>query len=87
MKQPDTKNVLASLQDILNELFGIQLDAASPDVRLSDLGIDSMMVLDDVMETEDRLGIKLNDMTMPRDATLGDVVELVQRNIGASLSP
>jgi acyl carrier protein len=87
MNQPDTKNVLASLQDILKELFGIQLDAASPSARLSDLGIDSMMVLDVVMETEDRLGIKLNDITMPRDATLGDVVELVERNIGNSISP
>jgi acyl carrier protein len=87
MNQPDRKSVLASLQDILNEQFGIQLDAASPDARLSDLGIDSMMVLDVVMETEDRLGIKLNDMAMPRNATLGDVVELVQRNIGTSISP
>lgn len=87
MSQPDIQNILASLQDILNEQFGIQLNAATPDARLSELGIDSMMVLDVVMEAEDRLGIKLNDMAMPRDATLGDVVELVKRNIGAGVSP
>lgn len=87
MNQPDNKNILSSLQEILSEQFGIGADTAVPEAKLSDLGIDSMMMLDVVMETEDRLGLKLSDMAMPRDATLGDVVELVQRNLVGANAP
>ena len=30
---------------------------------------------------EYRLGVKLDDVSLPRDATLGDVVALVRRNL------
>jgi acyl carrier protein len=39
------------------------------------------MVLDVIMEVEDRMGVKLDDVTLPREATLGDVVSLVERNL------
>lgn len=72
---------LASLQAILEENFEISAERASPSASLRDLGIDSMMVLDVVMEVEDRLGIQLRDMAMPRDASLADIVALIDRNI------
>ena len=83
MNQYDTDNILTSLQNFLQERFDIPAESATLDVPLRDLGLDSMLVLDVMLETEDRLGVKLNDLSMPRDATVGDVVKMIQRNLGA----
>ena len=80
MTDPKPGNNIAMLQDFLNERFDISAESATPDTPLSALGLDSMMVLDVMLEVEDRLGIKLTDMSMPRDATLADVVRLIERN-------
>lgn len=80
-------STLASLQSILQENFDISPERASAGTSLRELGIDSMMVLDVVMEVEDRLGIQLKDMAMPRDASLGDIVALIDRNIERGAAP
>ena len=81
MTPPDPARILASLQTFLSERFDIPATSATADASLRDIGLDSMMVLDVMMEVEDQLGVKLNDVTLPRDATLGDVVALVERNL------
>ena len=42
-----------------------------------------MLMLDIMLEFEDRLAIKLSDMSLPRDASLGDVAALIERNLPA----
>jgi acyl carrier protein len=81
MNPPDSQRILASLQAFLNERFDIPESSANPAASLRDIGLDSMMVLDVIMEVEDRMGVKLDDVSLPRDATLGDVVSLVERNL------
>jgi acyl carrier protein len=71
------------LQSFLQERFDIPAESATLDAPLRELGLDSMLVLDVMLETEDRLGVKLNDLSMPRDATVGDVVKMIQRNVAA----
>ena len=71
-----------ALQEIFSERFDIPPETATPEALLRDIGLDSMMVLDVIMDIEDRLGVKLEDMSLPRNATLGDVIKLVQRNQG-----
>lgn len=84
MNQPDSDRILATLQKFLNERFDIPPDSATLDASLRELGLDSMLVLDVMLEAEDRLGVTLNDLAMPREATLGDVVKMIQRNLGVS---
>ncbi|MEP6881413.1 MAG: acyl carrier protein [Dokdonella sp.] len=71
------------LQTFLGEKFDISPEQATRNVPLRDLGLDSMLVLDVIMEAEDQLETKLDDLTMPRDATLEDVVKMIQRNLEA----
>lgn len=85
MNQIDTDHLLATLQVLLSERFDIPADKATLDASLSNLGLDSMIVLDVIMEIEDRLGMRLNDLAMPRNPILGDVVKLIQRNLGAGV--
>lgn len=85
MNQSDTDHLLATLQALLSERFDIPANKATLDAPLNGLGLDSMIVLDVIMEVEDRLGTRLNDLAMPRDPTLGDVVKLIQRNLGTEV--
>lgn len=84
MKHPDADQILSLLQQFLAEKFDISADKASIDTPLQDLGLDSMLVLDVLLEAEDQLGVKLDDLAIPRNATLGDVVAVIQRNLDKS---
>jgi acyl carrier protein len=69
------------VREFLTERFDIPNTKMVTDVRMRDLGLDSIMLLDVMLEVEDRLGIKLRDLSMPPDPKLGDIVELIQRNL------
>ncbi len=84
MAKLDRAGILSMLQEFLSERFDIPPESAKPALPLRELGLDSMMMLDVMLEFEDRLSIKLADMSMPRDATLDDVVALIERNIGSN---
>ena len=81
---PDPAAVLAALKEFLATRFDIPAESVEPGTPLRDLGLDSMMVMDVMLETEDRFGLKLTDLALPREPTLGDVVALVQRNFAAA---
>ena len=79
----DSVGVQTMVRDFLVERFEIPADKLTNEVALRDLGLDSIMMLDVLLEVEDRLGIKLRDLAMPPNAKLGDVVALVERNLAS----
>ncbi|HET9032757.1 MAG TPA: acyl carrier protein [Dokdonella sp.] len=81
MKHPDSGQILSLLQQFLAEKFDIPSEKAGIETPLLDLGLDSMLILDVLLEVEDQLGVKLDDLAIPRNATLGDVVNVIQRNL------
>ena len=85
MSPSDPSRILTTLQELLAERFDIPAQTATADALLRDIGLDSMMVLDVIMDIEDRIGMKLDDIGLPRDATLGDVVKVIQRNQGVDV--
>ena len=87
MSQPDANQIFASLQQFLNERFDLAPPGLTREATLRSVGLDSMMVLDVMLEVEDRLGVKLDDMSLPKDATLGDVANLISRNLEKSSAP
>ena len=76
----DDQRISTVVKEFLHERFDITVDTITEDTSISDLGLDSMMMLEVMLELEDRLGIKLKDLTMPAKPTLRDVVKLVERN-------
>jgi len=69
------------VKQFLAERFDIPQEKMTTDVRLRELGLDSIMMLDVMLEVEDRLDIKLRDLSMPANPKLQDIVELIQRNL------
>ena len=71
----------SEVRQFLADRFDIPADKLTNQASIRDLGLDSMMMLEVMLEVEDRLGIKLKDLSMPANPTLGDIVDLVQRNL------
>ena len=76
-----SERIESLVKQFLAERFDIAQEKMTTDVRLRELGLDSIMMLDVMLEVEDRLGIKLRDLSMPANPKLLDIVELIQRNL------
>lgn len=75
----DTR-IQQTITEFLGERFDIPPEKITDDTSIRDLGLDSMMMLEVMLELEDRLGVKLKDLSLPVEPTLRDVVGLVARN-------
>jgi len=80
MNDLDSQSIRNVIKEFLRERFEISADSITDDTSIRDLGLDSMMMLEVMLELEDRLGVKLSDLSMPANPTLRDVVALVERN-------
>jgi acyl carrier protein len=80
----DTQQITAMVREFLVERFDIAPERLSDTVTFRDLGLDSIMMLDMMLEAEDRLGIKLRDLALPANPALQDVVALIERNLAQS---
>ena len=79
----DEERIRTAIKEFLGERFDISADRITDQTSIRDLGLDSMMMLEVMLELEDRLGVKLRDLSMPATPTLPDVVKLVLRNQAA----
>ncbi len=77
----DEKRIIASIKEIVQSTFDIDLSSASDSTQISDSGLDSMAILDVLMSLEDLTGKKLARIDLPKNPTLHDVAEMVLRNL------
>jgi acyl carrier protein len=78
-----SERVEGLVREFLSEHFDIAQEKITPEVGLRELGLDSIMMLDVMLEVEDRLGIKLQDLSMPANPKLHDIVQLIERNLAS----
>ncbi len=74
-------HIQAVVKEFLAQRFDIAADRMTDDTPLRSLGLDSMMMLEIMLEMEDRLGVKMTDLSMPADPALRDVFVLIERNM------
>ncbi|MGZ5127571.1 MAG: acyl carrier protein [Chthoniobacterales bacterium] len=55
------------------------VDQATPETPLESLGIDSLMMLEVVLDVQDALDIVIEDADLRRVRTMGEVIELLQQ--------
>ena len=63
---------------------GAPAGALDPGGRQSDLAIDSILMLDLLMDIEDRFGFRFRSMELPRDPALSDLVALIESSLAAA---
>jgi acyl carrier protein len=80
----DSTRIEIMVKEFLTERFDIPAEKITNEVPLRSLGLDSIMMLDVMLEIEDHLSIKLRDLSMPSNSKLHDLVELIERNMATS---
>lgn len=75
------ERVKTMVVDFFVERFELPRARLLGETPLRELGLDSIMMLDVMLEVEDRLGIKLRDLAMPANPTIDDIAALIERNL------
>lgn len=79
-----TDDLFEQIRQTLNEHFGIAPDAMTGATTVRELGLDSLQILDIMLQMEDRLGVKMQDLSVPPNPMLDDVVAVIERNLAGA---
>ncbi|MBK4733213.1 acyl carrier protein [Noviherbaspirillum pedocola] len=72
----DSETIIAVLKTLLRERYCIDA-ALESSSRLESLGIDSLHILDLLLDVEAELGIELGGLALPPHATLGQLADAI----------
>lgn len=71
------------IRRIVAALLDADIEKVTPDTTLADLGADSLDEIELVMDAEDEFDIVVGDDEAEACRTVGDVIALVERKLGA----
>jgi acyl carrier protein len=74
-------NIVFKIKEVLINRFGFASDQLDENSKLRDLGVDSMHIVEIMMDMEADLGMKLEDLSVPPNPSLGEVVDAIARNL------
>jgi acyl carrier protein len=75
------QKVMEHLQRMLREQFQIDDTSLTPETRQSDIGIDSILMVNLMLDIENELGFSFDIMDLPKNPSLGEICDLVIRNL------
>ncbi len=79
-----TTEIFEALSALVVERYGTPAAPLEPGTRQSELAIDSILMLDLLMDIEDRFGFRFRSMELPRDPALSDLVALIESSLAAA---
>lgn len=77
----DKQSIMHRLQEMLNE----RVDVAIPltgETTIQQLGIDSIILVDFMLDLENEMNFTFKSMDLAKDANLDQIVDLVYDNLG-----
>jgi acyl carrier protein len=77
----NTEQIVSKLKDLLHERFAIDTSGADGDTRLGDLGIDSLHVVDVMLDIESEMGFSFDSLDLPPNPSLKELSEAIGRNL------
>ena len=80
----DKEQVLAKLKEMLHERFSIDMSQLRGDTRRADIGMDSILMVDLMLDIETELDFTFDMMDLPSNPSLDEVSELILRNLNKS---
>ena len=66
------------LCDILSKEFDLCKDNITPEITFSELGLDSLQIVDAVMRIEETFGVEISDEEMEKFRSLSDVCNFLE---------
>ena len=76
--------IFDSLTTLIAKKFDLNGAELTPETRQSDLGIDSIIMVDLMMDVEERLDVTFKTLELPKNPSLNDIVNLVEANMKRS---
>lgn len=73
-----TKSVFEIVRDMIVDRFGVQEESVTPTMTFSDLGADSLDVVELVMELENHFEVTFEDEKIEQLANVGDAVQYIE---------
>lgn len=73
--------ILSKLKNIVNERFGIDTAPFDESTRLGDIGIDSLHVVDIMLDIETDFGFNFQDLSLPPNPSLGEMSMAISKNL------
>ena len=77
----ERQEILERLKALIHERFGIDPAGVTGSTTQAELGIDSLLMVDMMLDVETELDITFESMDLPRNPDLDTIVDLVQRNL------
>jgi acyl carrier protein len=71
------------VRELAAEKAEVDVNSITAETTQSDLAIDSIIMVDIMMDIEERLGIRMEDLKLPRNPSMGDIVGQIEANIGS----
>jgi acyl carrier protein len=79
----EKNRIMEHLIRMLHQKFGIDPATVSAGTRQQDLGIDSILLVDLMLDVEDALGFSFQSMALPPNPSIGDICDLIAQNMNA----
>jgi acyl carrier protein len=76
-----TDDIVSKLKNILDERFGIDTRAIDEGTRLGDIGIDSLHIVDMMLDIEIDMDFNFEDLSLPPNPSLGEMSAAIQKNL------
>ncbi len=77
----DKQQMMGHLKHMLREQFQIDEASLTPETRQRDLGIDSILMVNLMLDIESEFGFSFDIVDLPKNPSLGEICDLVLRNL------
>lgn len=78
MKRPE---IVETVLALIHENMGIDRSKLTESTSQSDLGVDSILMVDLMLALEDRLDFSFKSLDMPKNPTIADIVSMVEKEL------
>ncbi|MFY2764972.1 acyl carrier protein [Arenimonas sp. MALMAid1274] len=78
----DRNKILELLKRLLKEKYDVDPDSLTGASRQDEIGLDSMTMVDLMMDIETALDIQFPDLNLPKNPSLDEIVDLIAKSSG-----
>lgn len=78
----DRTKILELLKSLLKDKYDVDPDSLTGASRQDDIGLDSMTMVDLMMDIETALDFQFQDLNLPKNPSLDEIVDLILGSAG-----
>jgi acyl carrier protein len=75
--------ILERLKSLLQDKYDIDPATLTVDSRQDDIGLDSISMVDLMMDIESDLDFQFPDLNLPKNPSLGQIVDIIVQNLSS----